>query len=32
MGVDKIRTLGKQKHILFDVKHIFPKQDVDARL
>ena len=32
MGVDKIRTLGKQKHILFDVKHIFPRQDVDARL
>jgi len=32
MGTDKIRSLGKQKHILFDVKHIFPKQDVDARL
>lgn len=32
MGVDKIRSLGKQKHILFDVKHVFPKQDVDARL
>ncbi len=32
MGVDKIRTLGKPQHILFDVKHIFPKQDVDARL
>lgn len=32
MGVEKIRSLGKQKHILFDVKHIFPKQDVDARL
>lgn len=32
MGVDKIRKLGKQQHILFDVKHIFPKQDVDARL
>jgi UDP-N-acetyl-D-galactosamine dehydrogenase len=32
MGVDAIRALGKQQHILFDVKHIFPKQDVDARL
>ena len=32
MGVEAIRALGKQQHILFDVKHIFPKQDVDARL
>ena len=32
MGTEKIRALGKQKHILFDVKHIFPKNDVDARL
>jgi len=32
MGVDAIRALGKKQHILFDVKHIFPKQDVDARL
>ena len=32
MGVDKIRKLGKKQHILFDVKHIFPKQDVDSRL
>ena len=32
MGIDAIRKLGKEKHILFDVKHIFPKHDVDARL
>ncbi len=32
MGVEAIRALGKQQHILFDVKHIFPKQEVDARL
>lgn len=32
MGVDAIRALGKKQHILFDVKHVFPKQDVDARL
>ena len=32
MGIDAIRTLGKDQHILFDVKHVFPKQDVDARL
>jgi UDP-N-acetyl-D-galactosamine dehydrogenase len=32
MGIEKIRALGKSKHILFDVKHIFPKESVDARL
>ncbi len=32
MGVNTIRALGKKQHILFDVKHVFPKQDVDARL
>ena len=32
MGVDAIRALGKKQHILFDVKHVFPKTDVDARL
>lgn len=32
MGTEAIRALGKKQHILFDVKHIFPKQDVDARL
>lgn len=32
MGAEAIRALGKKQHILFDVKHIFPKQDVDARL
>lgn len=32
MGVDAIRALGKSKHVLFDVKHILPKDRVDARL
>ena len=32
MGVGAIRALGKKQHILFDVKHVFPKTDVDARL
>ena len=32
MGVQAIRSLGKDKHILFDVKHVFPKDDVDSRL
>ncbi len=32
MGVAAIRALGNKQHILYDVKHVFPKQDVDARL
>jgi UDP-N-acetyl-D-galactosamine dehydrogenase len=32
MGADAIRKLGKEKHVLFDVKHILPKESVDARL
>ena len=32
MGVAAIRALGTDQHILYDVKHVFPKQDVDARL
>lgn len=32
MGADAIRALGKPQHVLFDVKHILPKNAVDARL
>ncbi len=32
MGADGIRTLGKSNHVLFDVKHVLPRFDVDARL
>jgi UDP-N-acetyl-D-glucosamine/UDP-N-acetyl-D-galactosamine dehydrogenase len=32
MGAEAIRALGKDKHVLFDVKHILPKDAVDARL
>jgi UDP-N-acetyl-D-galactosamine dehydrogenase len=32
MGVDAIRALGKPGNVLFDVKHILPKEAVDARL
>ena len=32
MGVSAIRALGNDQHILYDVKHVFPKQEVDARL
>ena len=32
MGIESIRALGKQGHILYDVKHMFTKEQVDARL
>ena len=32
MGAEAIRALGKTNHILFDVKHVLPRESVDARL
>mmetsp|Transcript_10468 Transcript_10468/g.33856 ORF Transcript_10468/g.33856 Transcript_10468/m.33856 type:complete len:427 (+) Transcript_10468:309-1589(+) len=32
MGVDAIRKLGKEKHVLYDVKHVFGTNDSDIRL
>lgn len=32
MGVEEIRKLGKEKHVLYDVKHIFGPKDSDIRL
>lgn len=32
LGPDKIREFGKDKHILFDVKGLFPRDSIDARL
>ncbi|MBU2971759.1 Vi polysaccharide biosynthesis UDP-N-acetylglucosamine C-6 dehydrogenase TviB [Pseudoalteromonas sp. C2R02] len=32
MGVEKIRALGKEKHVLYDVKHVFGSTDSDIRL
>lgn len=32
LGTDVIRAFGKPNHVLFDVKHILPKEAVDARL
>ena len=32
MGSTKIHTLGKPKHVLYDVKHRLPAQDSDARV
>jgi UDP-N-acetyl-D-galactosamine dehydrogenase len=32
MGADKIRMLGKQQHIFYDLKYVLDKEDVDMRL
>jgi UDP-N-acetyl-D-glucosamine/UDP-N-acetyl-D-galactosamine dehydrogenase len=32
MGIDKIRQLGKQQSIVYDVKYVFPKDSVDGRI
>jgi UDP-N-acetyl-D-galactosamine dehydrogenase len=32
MGVEEIRALGKEKHVLYDVKHVFGSTDSDIRL
>jgi len=32
MGFEKIHALGKSQHIVFDVKNILPKDEVDGRL
>ena len=32
MGAKAIRELGKQKHILYDLKYVLPSDDVDIRL
>ncbi len=32
MGIKHIRNLGKLKHVIYDLKHIFDEQDTDLRL
>lgn len=32
MGIKAIRKFGRSKHILYDLKYVFPKNDVDIRL
>ncbi|MGP5492174.1 Vi polysaccharide biosynthesis UDP-N-acetylglucosamine C-6 dehydrogenase TviB [Psychrobacter celer] len=32
MGVEKIRSLGKTSHVLYDLKYVFSKEDTDIRL
>ena len=32
MGIDKIRSLGKDNHVLYDLKYLFAKEETDIRL
>ena len=32
MGIDAIRALGKENHVLYDIKYILPAEQVDGRL
>ncbi len=32
MGIASIRALGRDPHVLFDIKHVLPARDVDGRL
>ncbi|MFA6012014.1 MAG: Vi polysaccharide biosynthesis UDP-N-acetylglucosamine C-6 dehydrogenase TviB [Desulfobacteraceae bacterium] len=32
MGTEAIRKLGKAKHVLYDIKYVFPADEVDGRL
>ena len=32
MGIKKIRSYGKSKHVIYDLKYIFPSEQVDQRL
>ena len=32
LGVERIRMLGKKEHVLYDIKSVLPKEEVDGRL
>lgn len=32
MGIEKIRALGKDSHVIYDLKYLFNKEDTDIRL
>jgi UDP-N-acetyl-D-glucosamine/UDP-N-acetyl-D-galactosamine dehydrogenase len=32
MGIKNVRDLGRSEHVLYDLKYVFPKDDVDIRL
>mgnify|MGYP006878246194 CR=1 FL=1 len=31
-GIEKVRALGKQNHVVYDVKYVFPLDAADIRL
>jgi len=32
MGIDKMRALARKNHVLYDIKYVFPADQVDGRL
>ena len=32
MGAERIRALGRDKHVIYDLKHLFAPSDCDLRL
>jgi UDP-N-acetyl-D-galactosamine dehydrogenase len=32
MGIGEIRRLARRRHVIFDIKHVFPADQVDGRL
>jgi UDP-N-acetyl-D-glucosamine/UDP-N-acetyl-D-galactosamine dehydrogenase len=32
LGIERIRRLAKRKHVIYDIKHLFVRSDVDGRL
>ncbi|HCK03690.1 MAG TPA: Vi polysaccharide biosynthesis protein VipA/TviB, partial [Methylophilaceae bacterium] len=32
MGIENIRSFGKSKHVIYDLKYLFPADQVDKRL
>ena len=32
MGIAKVRALAKKRHVLYDIKYVFDRDEVDGRL
>ena len=32
LGIDRIRALGRTPHVIYDIKNLFDRRDVDGRL
>jgi UDP-N-acetyl-D-galactosamine dehydrogenase len=32
LGIEKIRRYAKKQHVIYDIKHVFPRGEVDGRL